>query len=90
MFGASRKKNRAMKTPATPEELLLEAQSAFAEGNYARVRERALPLASSDDASTRESAQKLLSQIAPAPVGKYLFLLTGLLLLFVTYFAYSK
>lgn len=72
------------------EEALREAHSAFDQGNYALVRKRALPLLESDNAAIQEAARILLAQIAPAPVGKYLFLLTALLLLAVTYFAYSK
>lgn len=79
-----------MTNPEAKDEALLEATSAFAEGNYALVRKRALPLLESDDVITRNAAQKLLDQIAPAPVGKYIFLLTALLLLAVTYFAYAK
>lgn len=79
-----------MKDLDTPLDPLVEARTAFAGGNYALARKCALPLAESDDLRTREAAQKLLSQLEPAPVGKYLFLLTALLLVAVTYFAYAK
>jgi hypothetical protein len=79
-----------MNNPSHADEALLEAERAFAEGNYALVRERALPLVASEDAAARDRAQKLLAQISPAPIGKYLFLLAALLLLAVTYFAYAK
>lgn len=79
-----------MTDPVTTEGALLEARQAFAEGNYARAREHAQRLAESADGPTREAGLDLLTKMSPAPVGKYLFLLTALLLMAVTYFAYSN
>lgn len=79
-----------MNHPESTEDALREAEKAFAEGNYALVRERALDLEKRGDANEREAAKDLLAKISPSSVGRYVFLLTALLLLAVTYSAYSK
>ncbi len=73
----------------TPSDPLVAAESALSAGNHARVRELLTPIASSQDDDRRGRAEELLARIEPSPVGKYLFLLTAILLSAVTYFAYS-
>lgn len=79
-----------MTSPANHEEALPLALEAFAEGNYAVARKHAQRVAESADEPTRVAGEQLLAKMSPAPLGKYLFLLTAFLLLAVTYFAYSK
>jgi hypothetical protein len=74
---------------AQPLAALQEALSAFEQGNYARAREMAESVKASGSAEDQSAAGELLARMSPAPLAKYLLLLTGVLLLVVTAFAYS-
>lgn len=87
MFNSLRRPN--MTDSTSPHDVLVAAERAFAEGNHARLRELVAPLVEGQDNDHRKKAQALLARIEPSPVGKYLFLLTAILLVAVTYFAYS-
>jgi hypothetical protein len=72
----------------TPPDLLPRALQAFQAGNYALAREIAEKLAKSDNPSVALQAQELLVRLSPVPLGAYLLLLTGILLLATTLFVY--
>jgi hypothetical protein len=70
--------------------LLKQAQELFEAGNYAEARRLAERIGQSDQSELREGAAELLARLEPAPLTKSLLLLTGVLLLAVTVFAYTK
>ncbi len=70
---------------AEDEAKIAELESAFARGNYARVKNEALLLATStknDDVRAR--AEKLADRLKPDPIAKVLFILTAILLAALT------
>lgn len=69
---------------------MTQAEQAFSEGNYAKVRELLTPAVETKDEAEKEAAMKMLARVSPSPIGKYLFLLTAVLLVSVTYFAYAQ
>ena len=79
-----------MTTKQTPQDALPRALRAFDAGNYALARKLAKKLARNRDTSIAAQAQELLVRLSPVPVGKYLLVLTGILLLATTAFAYLK
>lgn len=74
----------------TPPDALSRALQAFDEGNYALARTLATELASNSDGDIAAQAKELLVRLSPAPLGKYLLLLTGILLLATTVFVYLQ
>jgi hypothetical protein len=71
--------------------VLEQAKAAFDRGNYAEVRRLVGPLLSSlPSCSERDEAEELWSRIQPDPWMSYLLVLSLLLLLAVTLFAYSS
>lgn len=79
-----------MTTQQTPPDSLQQALTAFERGNYALARKIANKLADDSDKNVASEAQELLVRLSPVPIGKYLLLLTGILLLATTMFAYLK
>ena len=64
---------------------IAEIESAFARGDYARVKREALPLAAStknDDVRAR--AQALDNRLKPDPIAKVLFIVAAVLLAALT------
>jgi hypothetical protein len=78
--------SEASETPSA----LDQARAAFERGNHEQAQALAAPLAASDDKEVAKQADELIKKMSPAPLGKVLFLLTGLLLLAVTTFAYTR
>lgn len=80
---AQRRPAFAKDFPRIPELDALVA--AFEEGNYARVREEAPRLAkATEDDAVRRAATVLRARIDPDPLSKVLFILTGLLLAYLS------
>lgn len=79
-----------MTTQQTAQDALQQALRAFETGNYALARKLAKKLSGGSDKSVAAEAQELLVRLSPVPMGKYLLLLTGILLLATTVFAYLK
>jgi hypothetical protein len=70
---------------------LEQAKAAFERGNYAEVRRLVSPLlASLPNGDERDEAEELWSRIQPDPWMSYLLVLSLLLLVAVTAFAYSS
>jgi hypothetical protein len=64
---------------------LTELESAFARGDYARVKHEALPLAASTkDDDMRVRAEKLANRLKPDPIAIVLFVIAAILLAAVT------
>jgi hypothetical protein len=76
--------------PNDPE--LAKLVAAFEVGNYAYVREHASDLAErpETDPAVRRAANELLTRIEPDPLIRFLLAVSVLLLLFLTYYAYSN
>lgn len=74
-----------------PSSILKQARAAFERGNYAEVRRLLGPLRTSlPSGSERDEAEDLWSRTQPDPWLSYLLLLSLLLLLAVTAFAYTS
>lgn len=69
---------------------LAQAEILFDQGHYQEARRVSVALSKSEDPATRAAAHALTERMNPAPLTKYLLLLTGLLLLAVTVFAYAR
>jgi hypothetical protein len=76
--------------PNDPE--LAKLVTAFEAGNYAYVREHAGDLAErpETDPKVRRAANELLTRIEPDPLIRFVLAVSVLLLLFLTYYAYSN
>jgi hypothetical protein len=76
--------------PNDPE--LAKLVAAFEAGNYAYIREHAPDLVErpETDPAVRRAANELLTRIEPDPLIRFLLAVSVLLLLFLTYYAYSN
>jgi hypothetical protein len=64
---------------------IAEIESAFARGDYARVRREALPLANATkDDAVRARALNLADRLKPDPIAKVLFIIAAVLLAALT------
>lgn len=72
------------------EALLEQAEALFHAGDYGSLRKIALKLEASADKEIRSRARELRERPLPSPLTRYLLLLTFLLLVAVTVFAYGK
>ncbi len=64
---------------------IAEIESAFARGDYARVRREALPLASTTkNDEVRARALRLADRLKPDPIAKVLFIIAAVLLAALT------
>jgi hypothetical protein len=70
--------------------LLKEAQLALSDGDHLKAGRLATSALESKVPSIQQDASLLLEQISPAPLAKYLLLLTFVLLFFVTLLAYQR
>lgn len=69
-------------------QLLAQARGAFHKGAYQSARAFAARAQTSGSPRVQKDAELLLSQLSPAPLIKYLLLLTFFLLIVVTFLAY--
>lgn len=76
--------------PSPTPALADQAQSAFEAGNHRLTQELARQLARSNDPEDQARASTLRARLSPHSLTKYLFLLTTLLLVVVTIFAYTR
>lgn len=71
-------------------DVIEKARRAFDVGDYREARRLAKRAKSQGDSEVANQASALIERTTPAPLSKYLLLLTTLLLLAVTYFGYSR